>query len=80
MEYTTVVNEVKEILKKKKMDSEKVAFVEDALEKATPKTPETVEGNDIIKGENWVCPTCGSHYSSELEDFSYCPECGQKLS
>ena len=57
-------------------------------ERYTPKKPD-YEGDGcdkdgyIIDGyiiyDTWICPTCGTKYEVDYDDYSYCPECGQKI-
>ena len=27
----------------------------------------------------WLCPHCGSGYEVDYDDYSYCPNCGQRI-
>lgn len=52
-------------------------------ERYTPKKPD-YEGDGCDKDgyiifDTWICPTCGTEYEVDYDEYSYCPECGQKI-
>jgi rubrerythrin len=54
-----------------------------ALEKQIPKKP-TYEGDGYAPDgtlvyDTWICPCCGKRYEVDYDDYTYCPNCGQKL-
>ena len=55
----------------------------EALEKQLPKKP-TYEGDGYAPDgtfiwDEWLCPNCGSGYEVDYDDYSYCPNCGQRI-
>lgn len=55
----------------------------EALEKQLPKKP-TYEGDGYAPDgtfvwDEWLCPHCGSGYEVDYDDYSYCPNCGQRI-
>lgn len=53
-----------------------------AREKQTAKMPD-IEGDGCADGllayDTWICPCCGKGYEIGTDDYSYCPNCGQKI-
>lgn len=54
-----------------------------ALERQIPKKP-TYEGNGYAPDgtfvwDEWLCPCCKSRYEADYDDYTYCPNCGQKI-
>lgn len=55
----------------------------EAMEKQTPKTPNTYgdgydnEGNMIY--DVYECPCCGEKYEIDYDYYKYCPKCGQAI-
>lgn len=47
-------------------------FAEEQIEKQIPKKAY------VEDGESWTCPTCDIAFC-EMYEWSYCPNCGQKL-
>ena len=54
----------------------------EAGEKQMAKKPD-YEGDGYADGrlvyDTWICPCCGRHYEVDCDDYSFCPNCGQKL-
>lgn len=54
----------------------------EAAEKQNPKEPD-YEGDGYWDGQlvydTWICPCCGHHYEVDYDDYTYCPNCGQKI-
>ncbi len=54
----------------------------EAREKQMAKKPD-YEGDGYADGrlvyDTWICPCCGRHYEVDCDDYSFCPNCGQKL-
>ena len=55
----------------------------EALEKQFPKKP-TYDGDGYAPDgtfiwDEWLCPHCGSGYEVDYDDYSYCPNCGQRI-
>ena len=53
-----------------------------ALEKQIPKEP-FLESDGYADGEmvydTWRCPNCDKAYELEIDEFDYCPNCGQAI-
>lgn len=53
-----------------------------AIEKQIPKKPD-LEGDGYADGamvyDTWHCPSCDTAYEVDIEDFDYCPHCGQRI-
>ena len=53
-----------------------------AVEKQTARRPD-YEGDGYADGhlvyDTWICPCCGKHYEVDYDNYTYCPDCGQKL-
>ena len=54
----------------------------EAVEKQQARRPD-YEGDGCSDGQlvydTWICPCCGRHYEVDCDDYSFCPNCGQKL-
>lgn len=54
----------------------------EAAEKQNPKEPD-YEGDGYWDGQlvydTWICPCYGHHYEVDYDDYTYCPNCGQKI-
>lgn len=54
----------------------------EAAEKQNPKEPD-YEGDGYWDGQlvydTWICPCCSHHYEVDYDDYTYCPNCGQKI-
>ena len=55
--------------------------VRDAVEKQKAKKP-TYEGDGYAPDgtfvwDEWLCPHCGSRFEVDIDDYDYCPNCGQ---
>lgn len=54
----------------------------EAEEKQNPKEPD-YEGDGYWDGQlvydTWICPCCGHHYEVDYDNYTYCPNCGQKI-
>lgn len=54
----------------------------EAAEKQNPKEPD-YEGDGYWDGQlvydTWICPCCGHHYEVDYDNYTYCPNCGQKI-
>lgn len=62
-------------------DNTKTAI--EALEKQLPKKP-TYEGDGYAPDgtfiwDEWLYPNCDSRYDVDYDDYSYCPNCGQRI-
>lgn len=60
-----------------------IEVVISALEKQIPKKP-SYDGDGYAPDgtfvwDEWICPTCGSRYEVDYDEYDYCPNCGQKL-
>lgn len=55
---------------------------ESLIEKQIPKKP-NYEGDGYADGamvyDTWICPSCGTYYEVDYDNYKYCPECGQCL-
>lgn len=79
--------EVKEIRQHPRMahvDSDELhKMIDDAIEKQIAKKP-TFDGDGYAPDgtfvwDEWLCPNCNSRYEVDYDDYSYCPNCGQKI-
>lgn len=54
----------------------------EAREKQIAKKP-TYEGDGYADGQlvydTWICPCCGKRYEVDYDNYTYCPNCGQKI-
>lgn len=55
-----------------------------SVEKQTP-IEAAYEGDSIDEDGNyiydtWICPTCRTRYEIDVDDYNYCPNCGQRVS
>lgn len=54
----------------------------EAIEKQILKKPD-LEGDGYYNGEliidTWICPSCGMKYEIDVDDYEFCPHCGQAL-
>lgn len=55
--------------------------VREASEKQMPKGP-IYEGDGYAPDgtfvwDEWLCPHCGSRFEVDIDDYDYCPNCGQ---
>lgn len=54
----------------------------DCVQKQIPIKPD-YEGDGYADGQLvydiFICPTCGTHYEVDYDDYMYCPNCGQRL-
>ena len=62
---------------------DEVTHIEMALKKAKAIKPD-VEGDGYcpegkLVYDTWICPTCGSRYEIDYQDYDYCPKCGQHI-
>lgn len=52
-----------------------------SLNKQIPKSP-TYDGDGYAPDgsfvwDEWLCPHCGSRFEVDIDDYDYCPNCGQ---
>ena len=52
-----------------------------SLNKQIPKSP-TYDGDGYAPDgsfvwDEWLCPHCGSRFEVDIDDYNYCPNCGQ---
>lgn len=61
---------------------EAVRMAIEALQRQDPTKPH-IEGDGYWSGEivydTWICPNCNASYELEMDEFDYCPECGQAI-
>ena len=54
----------------------------EALKKQIPRKP-SYSGDGYADGhlvyDTYECPYCGKQYETDYDNYTYCPECGQKL-
>lgn len=54
----------------------------DCIQKQIPIRPD-YEGDGYADGhmvyDIFICPSCGTHYEVDYDDYMYCPKCGQRL-
>ena len=54
----------------------------EALRKQLPERPELI-GDGFYNGDLildvWICPTCRTEYEVFIDEYDYCPHCGQKI-
>lgn len=55
----------------------------EAREKQIAKKP-TYEGDGYAPDgtlvyDTWICPYCGKRYEVDYDNYTYCPNCGQKI-
>ena len=55
--------------------------VREAVEKQRAKSP-TYDGDGYAPDGSfvwyeWLCPHCGSRFEVDIDDYNYCPNCGQ---
>lgn len=52
------------------------------IEKQIPKKP-IFQGDGYYDGElvydTWFCPNCDTAYEVDVDEYNYCPHCGQAL-
>lgn len=54
-----------------------------SLNKQIPKSP-TYDGDGYAPDgsfvwDEWLCPHCGSRFEVDIDDYDYCPNCGQYI-
>lgn len=65
------------------IDKSRSYLILNALKKQIPDKPNIEgdgydnEGNMIY--DTWACPSCGTRYEVDYDDYNYCPNCGQKI-
>lgn len=65
------------------MLQESLAMAISALNRYIP-TEADYEGDSCDENGNliydtWICPTCGTRYEIDFDDYDYCPNCGQRV-
>ena len=90
---TENIKDIESALQKVKDQKENFGFMErftvdenwevtKALDKQIPKKPEYI-GDGYSDGQlvydTFICPSCGTHYEVDYDDYMYCPKCGQRL-
>lgn len=57
-------------------------MIYEAVQKQIPMRPD-YEGDGYADGhmvyDTFICPSCGTHYEVDYDDYMYCPKCGQRL-
>lgn len=80
-----IINYLKEFLEEleqyRKIGS--VNVCENAVQRCTPIEAD-YEGDSIDEDGNyiydtWICPTCRTRYEIDVDDYDYCPTCGQRV-
>ena len=40
---------------------------------------DTCDKDGNILYDTWICPTCGTRYEIDVDDYDCCPTCGQRV-
>lgn len=55
----------------------------EALEKQLSKEPiydgDGYAPDGTFVWDEWLCPNCGKRYEVDYDNYSFCPDCGQKI-
>ena len=57
-------------------------MIDEAVERQIPKKP-IYQADGYSDGElvydTWLCPNCDTAYEVDIDEYNYCPNCGQAI-
>lgn len=61
---------------------EEVISLAETTKKQIPRRPQyTADGywNGELVYDTWICPNCSKAYEVDIDNYDYCPNCGQRI-